>query len=372
MDILFIVDHSLNMVGGSVESLKVIMNSVKDKYRVALMTPGSYEFDDDKIEHIHYSNYTGMKEMIKNPFAFCSYYVKMLFNIRKLKPKVIHTQEQIGYFAVAFFKRLGLIDRNTILIHTERGLYEKYSGLVRKIFLLSLKYTNKIIVTTNYNRDAWRAAVPKNEKDKYVVIENTAGAKFEHYDTNKVRRDNKSITVGFAGRICPWKGWDLVEEICNSVSTNENIKVNIAMGCDSKKDTESAKEIFARIDGALGNRFKGCINLNLSQMDDFYYGIDVFIITSRPGTESFGRVLVEAMSRKVVVLGTDCGGATEVIGKADNILNTPEDFKDRLEYFLNNREKMFEESEWYYRRFWEKYSLKNNADKHIAMYELYL
>lgn len=360
------------MVGGSVESLKVIMNAVKERYDISLITPGRYELEDEKIKHIHHSKYTGMKEMIRNPFAFCIYYIKMLLSIRKLKPKVIHTQEQIGYFAVAFFKRLRLIDRSTILIHTERGLYEKYSGLVKKLFLFSLRYTDKVVVTTDYNKVAWSNAVDKNSRGKYVVIENTAGARFENYDISKVRRDDDSITVGFAGRLSPWKGWDLAEEICNSVATNKKIKFRVAMGCDSKKDKEIAEHIFETMGNKLQDRFTGNINLNLSQMDDFYYGIDVFIITSKPKTESFGRVLVEAMSRKVVVLGTDCGGATEVIGKKDNILNTAEEFKKKLEYFLENRQKLNEESEYYYKRFWEKYSLENNADKHMKLYSYYL
>lgn len=374
MDILFICDHSLDLVGGSVESLKVIINVVKDKYNVGLYTPGINEYSDIKVKHYHQSSYKSMKAMIKHPLEFISYYIRLLNTIRKSDVKVIHTQEQIGYFAVAFFKRMGWIDRDIVLIHTERGLYEKYSYKIRLLFFFSLPFTNKIVVTTNYNKKLWTDAIVKKypgQEKKYIVIENTAGSRFEEFNQNKKNIDSSSVTLGFAGRYCNWKGWNLVEDICKNLSSDSRIKVHIAMGCENEKDIEKTKALFSRIKNWLGNRFTGDINNNLAQMDDFYYNLDIFAITSDPGTESFGRVLVEAMSRKAVVMGTDCGGATEVISNPPNICNTAEEFVDRIEELVNNRILLEEEQEKCYLRVHSYYSLKNNMDKHIELYKYY-
>ena len=371
VDIMFVVDHSLDLVGGSVESLKVIMDYIKNKYVVALFSPGRYSDNDSKIKHFHHSKHKSMKAMIKHPIEFFRYYIRLVKTINEISPKIIHTQEQIGYFAVAFFKRMKWIRGDIILIHTERGLYEKYSNLIKKIFFFSLPYTNYVITTTNYNRDLWISAV-KNKfgkyDDKYMVIENTAGKKFEIYDENESGRKVDELKLGFAGRYCSWKGWELVENICYCLK-DDDIFVEIVMGCDNQKEVNSTNAMFARIYEKLGKRFSGHINYNINEMNEFYYRIDVFGITSDPGTESFGRVLVEAMSRKVVVIGTNCGGATEVIGNFEHILNTAEEFADFARKLKYDRKQLQKKAEDSLIRFREKYSLINNIEKHNILYQ---
>lgn len=375
VDIFFIVDHSLDLVGGSVESLKIIMDAIKKKYSIALFSPGTFAFEDYNIKHFHQSKYKSMKVMIKHPFEFLYYYFKLLKTINETSPQIIHTQEQIGYFMVSFFKRMKWINRNIILIHTERGLYEKYSKLIKFFFFFSFPYTNNIITTTNYNKALWTAAVKKKlgkYDDRFMVIENTAGKKFESYDERKCKRSKDKLKIGFAGRYCSWKGWKLVESICYCFLYDEDISVEIVMGCDNKEELDNALEMYTRITDKLGERFSGYVNYNLNEMDEFYYRIDIFCITSDPGTESFGRVLVEAMSRKVVVVGTNCGGATEVIGNTEHVLNAPEEFADFIRNLKYNRNELHNKAEESFTRFNENYSLINNIEKHKNLYREFM
>src|SRR5699024_9633284 len=120
------------------------------------------------------------------------------------------------------------------------------------------------------------------------------------------------------------------------------------------------KKMFDDMQKLLSKRFEGKINIDLVEMDKFYYDIDVFILTSNYNTESFGRTLVEAMSRRTVVLTTNAGGAVEVVDNLDNVCKIPEEFVDKTLEFYNNKLKMEREKELNLKRVRKKYSLDNN------------
>lgn len=368
--ILFICDHSMSLIGGSQESVKVVMNGIKHLYDVSLFTPGRDEYIDPNVSHYHFSKYGSMKTMLPHPIEFLGYYLNLLRIIRREGFAIVHTQEQIGFFAVSFMKRLQLIDRRIILIHTERGLREKYGRVVKLLFNYSLKYTNVLVTTTHYNHRAWEEMIRNRYSKRNIsckLIENTAGMLYEKYDAEE-RKDSEKLRIGFAGRYCAWKGWDLAEEICNGLAENPAVEIHIAMGCLTESDTLVTQEMFRRLEGKLGDRFHGKMNLNMEQMDKFYYGIDVFVLTSKPHTESFGRVLVEAMSRKVAVIGTDCGGAVEVIGDPELICYGAESFIQKINMFEKDRALLSKIQEEGYQRVRANYSLKNNIEKHKQIY----
>ena len=128
-------------------------------------------------------------------------------------------------------------------------------------------------------------------------------------------------------------------------------------------------EMFTKMKSLLGERFEGKINIDISEMNKFYYDLDFFILTSKHNTESFGRTLVEAMSRKTIVLTTNSGGSVEVVGNKNNVCETADDFIKKIVEYYNNRNLMEEEKEKSFKRVREKYSLKNNVNKHIRMYK---
>lgn len=371
--LLFICDHSMQAVGGSQESLKIIIETIENLYHISLFTPGQAEYNCQNLKHYHFSRYDSMKKLIRHPASFFLYYCNLLKVIRKNKYKVIHTQEQIGYFAVSFFKRLRLIKREIVLIHTERGLREKYGSFINALFDFSLKYTDVLITTTEYNRRAWQEVIDRKccGSVSCVLIENTAGALFDAFEQEK-HKSSKMLRVGFAGRYCGWKGWDLAEEICTLAAENPHIEIHMVLGCADQKEEEKAAELFDRMKALYRSRFMGDINRTIAGMNDFYYDLDIFVLTSKPHTESFGRVLIEAMSRRVVVLGTDCGGAVEVIGDQNHILNNAQEFAKKIDFYERGRDVLEREKEEAYLRYKENYSLANNQKKHLQLYSQYM
>ena len=85
---------------------------------------------------------------------------------------------------------------------------------------------------------------------------------------------------------------------------------------------------------------------------------DIVVLCSR--NEAFGRVIVEAMLLKKPVVGANSGGVPEIIKEGYNgLLYDPEDsvgLADRIEYLINNRDKIAETGENGYRFALENFS----------------
>src|SRR5699024_6780089 len=141
------------------------------------------------------------------------------------------------------------------------------------------------------------------------------------------------------------------------------------VGCLDKDSEKETQKMFKQLKNMLGNRFKGNINIDLKAMDKFYYDIDIFILTSNHNTESFGRTLVEAMSRNTVVLTTNSGGSVEVVGNKDNVLYSSNEFVERVIALNENRDLMNIEKERNMKYVKGKYSLISNINRHILLYK---
>lgn len=57
------------------------------------------------------------------------------------------------------------------------------------------------------------------------------------------------------------------------------------------------------------------------------------------------------------------------MGNKNNVCETADDFIKKIVEYYNNRNLMEEEKEKSFKRVREKYSLKNNVNKHIRMYK---
>lgn len=371
IDILLMSDNGLETVGGEQESTKIIIKGAEKDYKVGVVQPGKLSNKSTGTKYYFLTNRTRIKHLIKNPIAFFLYINKVRKIIIKEKPRIIHTQAQVSFFIVGLLRKLFMVPKNIRFIHTERGLYAKYSVFFKKIFLFFMKELDVLITTTEFNMKSWKAAIKeKNLSMDYKVIENTAGELFESFDNKMEGKDTTKLVIGFAGRYTSWKNWPLAVEITKKL--NEKLKdklyVKMAIGCLDEKSEIDTKAMFKELDGILGNRFTGMINIDIQTMDTFYYDIDIFILTSNYNTESFGRTLVEAMSRKTIVLTTNAGGSVEVVGNLENVCDNADEFVKRVLNFYLDPETMEKEKEKNLIRVKEKYSLSNNIGKHLRLY----
>lgn len=343
--IMLMCDNNLQTVGGEQESTKIIINGIKDKCNLFVVQPG--DFVSEGVTSFKITNETRIKHLIKKPIVFFKYVKSVIKIVHYVKPEIIHTQAQVSFFLIALLKKLMII-RDVKLYHTERGLKNKYNLFFLKLFLFSFKNTDLIVTTTEYNKSSWAKELEKKKiQVEMRVIENTAGPIFEIYDSSK-KVSPDELVIGFAGRYAEWKNWRLAVDIIKSLREQSNyiIKVFLAIGAlDDKAVLESKKLIrdFEKIIGA--NNVIGKINISLEEMNEFYYRINYFVLTSKKDTESFGRTLVEAMSRKVVVMTTYAGGAEEVVADSLNTMSEPDDFARRILYYNENIQS-FERKTW--------------------------
>ncbi|MGI6537808.1 MAG: glycosyltransferase family 4 protein [Caldicoprobacterales bacterium] len=234
-----------------------------------------------------------------------------------------------------------------------------------------MKELNLLVTTTEFNMKHWKKALDKKGITlDYRLIENTAGELFETLDESLISSNEERIIVGFAGRYTEWKNWPLAVEISKKLNEiiGDGLEIKMAIGCLDKKSLKHTKNMYAELSEVLGDRFDGKINITLEEMDKFYYDIDVFVLTSHYNTESFGRTLIEAMSRKTAVLTTNAGGSVEVVGNPNNVFDTADEFVERILDYYNNRNKLDEEKERNLKRVREVYSLDNNINKHLDLY----
>lgn len=371
LDVLLMSDNGLETVGGEQESTKIIINGIKDLFSVGIIQPGEVKKPMSGANYFRLTSHTRIKHLVKHPISFLRYILKVRKIINTVNPKVIHTQAQVSFFIVALLSKLNLIPSKVKLIHTERGLYTKYNYIFKQIFHFFIKELEVLVTTTEFNMKYWKQEIESKGLSKdFRIIENTAGELFELYDRNLERHELGNLVIGFAGRYCDWKNWPLAMEISKKLyaELGENLYVRMAVGCLDEKAEIAAKKMFTELDELLGSRFNGVINIDINGMDKFYYDIDCFVLTSNYNTESFGRTLVEAMSRKTIVLTTNAGGSVEVVGNNKNVCECPDDFLKRILYFYNDKREMEKEKENNLIRVSQKYSLTNNIEKHKALY----
>jgi len=372
-DLVIINDNNLGFLGGERESQLIIINGVKDHFSTAVIQPGEFTETIEGVDIYWRTKSLRMKYLIKKPLSFLVYIFKVGKLIRDISPKVIHSNSQVSFFMVSLLKRFHLISHNIKLIHTDRGLYSKYNKFFRWFFQFSFRYLDTLVTTTQFNGDCWKEA---NQKKKislvYKTIGNTAGEIYETIDEDRVS-SNEFLTIGFAGRMCDWKGWPLAEDICQETEKlvlNAHYKMYVS--CFDKEALHETEEMFARMSAQYGDRFEGRINVPFAEMEDFYYSLDVYVLTSWPKSESFGRTIVEAMSRKTAVLTTDAGGSVEVVDNPETVCEYAGDFAKVIEMWNRDRSLLDCEKERNLNRVRLEYTLQKNLGNYRVLYEEYL
>jgi glycosyltransferase involved in cell wall biosynthesis len=119
------------------------------------------------------------------------------------------------------------------------------------------------------------------------------------------------FVVGFAGRLVPEKGPDL---LLTAAARLKGVEILILGGGPMK---EALEEQARKLDLTDRVSFEG--NIPSTQMPAFYHRLDALVLPSRSRpnwVEQFGRVLIEAMACGVPVLGADSGEIPHVIGEA--------------------------------------------------------
>ena len=285
----------------------------------------------------------------------------------EVSPGLIHIEMQESLITYGFIRKRF---RDIPYVFTERGLMFGYRKRSRLFMDPALKDARIMITTTEYNKGLWTAG---SDIRPITVIPNTiSGSVFGEYEPSRRKKSDKPV-IGLAGRICVEKDWPFACTFIEALAESGlDFRVSIVLSTFEKGDEEQVDIILKRLTLAVGEEnLEHHLNFTQEQMSDFYYGVDIFLMTSC--FESFGKAAVEAMSRKCAVVSTAVGGLPEVVGLKEN-LYTKEDMQNGLEAvkrLASDREELLRQQEYFYKRYLDNYTEDKYIDRHVRLYDEY-
>ncbi|MGQ9814916.1 MAG: glycosyltransferase [Candidatus Roseilinea sp.] len=174
------------------------------------------------------------------------------------------------------------------------------------------------------------------------------------------------FTIGYAGRLVPEKGVDVLLHAVAGLPNNARLSV-IGAGPE--------RAALERLSSALG--LTGQVTFQppcpSTEMPQVYAQFDALVLPSRTRTnwkEQFGRVLIEAMACGVPVIGSTCGEIPNVIGDAGLIFaeNDAEALRAQLARLIESpslRENLARRGR---ERILARYTMRRIADQTVAVY----
>ena len=293
--------------------------------------------------------------------------------IAREKPDLIHVSMSESLITFGFLRCLGIF-KNIPFVYTDRGLAYGYRTHSKLCIKATMKRAARMICTTEFNKGLWL-------KDKIGVdinvIPNTISPVFSTYDGGKralIRKKygigEDEFVVGFAGRISEEKDWDFVPVLVKALKDGGvEFKVALVISIYEDQDKEIVKRIQEGIAGSIGeDRLIYMQDLSQKEIADYYYMVDVFVMSSM--FESFGKAAVEAMSRRCSVVSTSVGGLPEVIGREENLYTkkTTDKFVRRVKRLSIDKGELEKDREYFYNRYRNLYTTEAHVMRHVELY----
>lgn len=303
--ILFLVD-SLSGIGGAQKSSISYINQISGQYDCYILTERESNREGVKAKFICFKGGEQKSTLFINRFiALCK-------AVNDIKPDFVHAQfSQFGFVLIIYNVLIG--KSKTKCIFTDRDFYDAYNRKYHFVFKWLGKYMYKIVCTTQRNAIRWNT---KTGIEKIAVIPNVLDPDlWEKYDVKREKERGK-ITVGFAGRYVPFKRWDTAYDIAKKLNLKE---VRFVFAISSILHSDGHDAYIRKLKKDLDD-VEVVFDADEETMSNLYYAMDIFVVTSE--NESFGRTIIEAMSRHTAVVGSDSGGVPEVIGRRENLFKT--------------------------------------------------
>lgn len=378
VNVLYLMEFPLDLPGGAQMSTQTLCEGlVGTKYVPIVACPRllSTKANDYQYRIEEYSTHENREDnsiyRVVNLFRRIGAFYRI---VKKVRPDIVHIMLSESLITYGFLRCLGIF-RNIPFTYTDRGLYYGYRAHSAFCMKKALKYADRMVCTTQFNKNLW---ANNTKKIKIDVISNTVSYAFETYDEDKRRKlrmeaglKESDFVIGFAGRISEEKDWPFVKELVSAyVQKGIKFKVAIVISIYEEQDIAIVEELKKSIVAVVGeDHLIYRQDLSQKEISDFYYLVDVFVMSSM--FESFGKTAVEAMSRKCSVVSTSVGGLTEVVAKEEN-LYTKEDYwksVNRIYRLYAEQEELSRDKEYFYNRYTRQYRRDIYLDQHQKLYE---
>lgn len=304
MTIMINVVFISGLIGGGVEAVNTRLAKAFDDNIIKSTFITLIPDQSEKIE-------TGLnvKYLIGNSTKLCAF--KILNALKECKPDIILTCNFDDTHIALIYK--AFINKKCRVIYAQHTVFSTVKALSLKsrlfnIALPRLTHLNKIVdfvifVSRGVEIDYLNNFNVKSEKRKVIYNPIT--------DCNRVftwhNIDKRNIKLVTAGRLSPEKDQ---KTMIKSVEILRKKGYNVSLSIYGTGGYEKELQDFARSLN-IGNyiHFMGFCNNLIDELKEY----DIFMLTSL--YESFGNVIVEAMSAGLPVISTDCPvGPKEIIG----------------------------------------------------------
>jgi glycosyltransferase involved in cell wall biosynthesis len=269
-----------------------------------------------RLERAYVEGYRMWVDPIRFNGNFHLYYFPTLARrLRDVRPDIVHIDEEP--YNLATWHALWLARRAGA-----RTLFFSWQNIRRDYPLpfsigerWALNAVDYAIVGTDSAAEVWRA---KGYRGPLAVIPQF-GVDPTMFQPAQKRAAGRGFVIGYAGRLVPEKGVDLLIRALAQLPGMWRLEV-IGQGPEREPLERLARSL------NLWERVSFTDQVPSTRMAAFYRELDVLVVPSRTKPnwkEQFGRVIVEAMACGVPVVGSNSGAIPGVIG--DGGLIFPED-----------------------------------------------
>ncbi len=275
------------------------------------------------------------RKVILNGYNHLHWYPGLEKIVRQIRPDVFHIEEE--HYSLVTYQAIRLAKKYDIkcLFVSWQNIYKEYPFPFSWIERYNLEKADYAITG---NKEVKDILVRKDFADDCISIIplGTDPLLFRKIESTKLRSRLRlgPFTIGYIGRFVKEKGvFDLLKAVSQIKS-----KFNLLMVGSGRLKYKIKAE--GRRLGIL-NRIRILDSIPSSQVPYYINCMDCLVLPSRTTKkwkEQFGRVLIEAMSCEVPVVGSDSGEIPNVIGDSGLVFKEGDinDLSSKLELLMNN------------------------------------
>lgn len=237
------------------------------------------------------------------------YYPGLGKRIRAFRPDIVHIDEEPYNLVTAHATRMARRAGAKTLFFAWQNIHRRYPPPFRLFEMYNFRSASAGIVG---NRDAGRVLRRKGFRGPISVIPQFGVDPGIYRPEPRKRRPIDEPVVGYIGRVVEEKGVDTLVDALAKIPSRPTLR--IIGGGDQRVNLELRAERLGIRDRV---RFEGAVPPE--RVPQLLNKLDILVLPSRTRPnwkEQFGRILVEAMSSGVAVVGSDSGEIPNVIGDA--------------------------------------------------------
>jgi glycosyltransferase involved in cell wall biosynthesis len=264
-----------------------------------------------RLERLHTQGYS----LVELPIHFngnyhLHYYSQLAQQMRHAQPDIVHIDEEPYNLATFQALRAARALHAKALFFSWQNLLRRYPPPFRWIERYVLDHSQCVIAGS---QEAAQVLRSKGFSRQIVVIPQF-GVDPDVFSPRITApaQPRERFLVGYVGRLVKEKGVDLLLQALAGLPTSVQ-----AMIVGDGEELLSLRNLAARLD--VAGRVEFVPAVSSARIPSIYTQLDALVLPSRTQVnwkEQFGRVLIEAMSSGVPVIGSTCGEIPQVIGDA--------------------------------------------------------